>query len=163
MLLLVVYVLFFAIGVSLIGYITYLRRCRRSNILEENLKSKFHESHQNNYSLYHFLSQAEKVKMLDNDIAFDFDWQEYLVINKDAIEGIAINTEKEAINHFLSYGKQNLLCFKFDVKAYSALNKDLRNAGINTPQLLLDHFMKHGCKEGRKHYYKNLRMNETKI
>jgi hypothetical protein len=90
---------------------------------------------------------------INTEVPIDFDWEEYLDINKDLPRNY---TEEQCINHFLNFGLDEKRLYKtlplpedFIWKLYLDLNMDLpRNY---TEKQCINHFLNYGIYE-KRHY-----------
>lgn len=81
-----------------------------------------------------------------------FDWEIYLLLNKD-LEKNGIITEQQALNHWHNIGKKEgrVHCdVNFDWEMYLLLNKDVKTSGVDTKKKAYLHWIKYGKKENRK-------------
>jgi hypothetical protein len=80
-------------------------------------------------------------------------WKLYLDHNPD-LKDAGINTEQDAIQHFLNFGMNEKRSFvlppNFDWKLYLLINSDIKNEGITTEKQAIQHYLEHGIKEKRK-------------
>ena len=89
-----------------------------------------------------------------NKIPKDFDWKYYLENNQDLLDA-GLETESDAINHYLNYGRFENRKFMpslpkdFDWKFYLENNQDLLDAGLKTEEDAINHYLKFGYLEQR--------------
>ena len=80
-----------------------------------------------------------------------FDWEIYLLLNKD-LEKNGIVTEENALVHWYNFGKKESRLHydpNFNWEIYLLLNQDLTNSGINTKKEAYIHWINYGKKEKR--------------
>ena len=104
-----------------------------------------------------------------NIMSHTFDWKTY-INNYEDLKKAGINTETKALKHWNTHGKkEGRICNiiekndikninvkaknSFDWKTYINNYEDLRNAGIDTKDKAIQHWINYGMKEGRTYKY----------
>jgi hypothetical protein len=98
-------------------------------------------------------------EIYDNNIPQDFDWEEYVKINKD----LKFDNETDAIKHYINHGMHeqrmykinfNLIPSDFIWSEYIEINKDLHY--IDNERESLKHYLEYGINENRLYNRKDL-------
>jgi hypothetical protein len=119
---------------------------------EENNENKEKENKKESKENKKEKNENKKEKNENLDILGDFDWKKYLELNIDLSY---IETEKEAIKHYLKHGKRENRSYKknydipkdFDWSVYLSLNLDLYK--IKTQEEAIQHYLNYGINENR--------------
>jgi hypothetical protein len=137
---------------------------------ERGAKQHWVEFGRNEGRTYKKLKQSDKPHYSENEIPPDFDWQTY-VNNYGDLMRSNINTQEQAVDHWLKIGRKEGRTYKpiiyqpltvrpdFDWKTYVNNYSDLRSMGINTKAKAIEHWLKHGKREGRTYRPLNAPMN----
>lgn len=95
-----------------------------------------------------------------SNVPDDLDWEMYLKLNPDLyLRPNEFYNERTVVRHYLEFGQyeEHLRAYKledpegFEWRKYLKLNQDLVEAGINTHEAALEHYLGYGIREYRRY------------